>query len=111
MAQKLKKGDTIIVLAGKDKGKEGVISKVFPEINKVLVDGINMVRDNLKPSQANPNGGIVSKPMPIHQSNVALKDGTTGKPTRVGFISVDGVKYRLAKRSKERLGAVSKVSK
>ncbi len=111
MAQKIKKGDTVIVLSGKDKNKEGVVSKVFPEEKKVLVAGINMVRDNLKPSQANPNGGVVSKPMPMHQSKVALKDGVTGKPTRVGFITVDGVKYRIAKKSKERLNAVSKVQK
>ncbi len=109
MAQKIKKGDTIIVLAGKDKNKEGVVTKVMPKEQKLIVDGLNVVRDNLKPSQANPNGGVVNKSMPMHQSKVALKDPTTGKPTRVGFVTVDGVKYRLAKKSKERLNAVDKV--
>ncbi len=111
MARKIKKGDTVIVLSGKDKNKEGVVQQVFPEENKLIVSGINVVRDNIKPSQANPNGGVVNKLMPMHQSKVALKDGLTGKPTRVGFITVDGVKYRIAKKSKERLNAVSKLDK
>ncbi len=109
MAQKIKKGDKVIVLSGKDKNKEGVVIQVMPKEEKVLVEGINIAKDNIKPSQANPNGGIVNKVMPLHQSKVALKDGATGKPTRVGFITVDGVKYRVAKKSKERLAAVSKV--
>ena len=110
MAQKLKKGDRVIVLAGKDKRKEGIIEKVMPQSQKLLVTGINLVRDNLKPSQQNPNGGIVTKNMPIHQSKVALKDEKTGKPTRVGFAIIDGKKVRIAKKSNSAV-AESKVSK
>ncbi|MGV6801933.1 MAG: 50S ribosomal protein L24 [bacterium] len=100
MAAKLKKGDTVIVLTGKDKGREGEITTVMPKDNKVIVSGINMVKRHTKPSQMS-NGGIISKEAPLHISNVALKDPKSGKPTRVGF-KIDGErKVRVAKNSGE----------
>ena len=100
MAAKLKKGDRIIVLAGKDKGKKGVISKIMPGEGRALVDGINLVRRHQKQA-AGQEGGIITKPAPIQMSNLAIEDPKDGKPTRVGF-KVDGdKKVRVAKRSGE----------
>jgi large subunit ribosomal protein L24 len=82
---KIKKGDTIIVTAGKDKGKEGVIARSFPKRMEVLVDGINIVKRHKKATRRGSQGQIVAKPMPISVSNVALKDAKTGKPVRVGY--------------------------
>ena len=96
MAAKIKKGDRVVVLTGKDKGRSGSITKVFPKDSKVLVQGINMVQRHTKPSQGDPQGGIKHKEMPIHVSNVSLVD-SNGKATRVGF-RVDGdKKVRFAK--------------
>lgn len=100
MAAKLKKGDTIIVLAGKDKGREGEITRVMPKDDKVIVGGINMIKRHTKPSQMS-NGGIISKEAPLHISNVALKDPKTGAPTRVGFKMDGEKKVRFAKKSGE----------
>ena len=98
---KLKKGDKVIVTTGKDKGKTGEITTVFPKENKVIVGGLNMVKRHTKPSQESA-GGIVSKEMPIHVSNVALVDPKTGKATRVGYkVEKDGHKVRVAKKSGE----------
>ena len=98
---KLKKGDKVIVIAGKDKGKTGEITKVLVKESKVLVSGINMVKRHTKPSQENA-GGIVSKEMPIHISNVAFVDPKTSKPTRLGVkVDKDGHKVRVAKKSGE----------
>jgi len=98
---KLKKGDKVIVIAGKDKGKTGEITKVLVKESKVLVSGINMVKRHTKPSQENA-GGIVSKEMPIHISNVAFVDPKTSKPTRLGVkVDKDGRKVRVAKKSGE----------
>ena len=98
---KLKKGDKVVVIAGKDKGKTGEITKVLVKENKVLVSGINMAKRQTKPSQENA-GGIVSKEMPIHISNVAFIDPKTSKPTRLGVKSdKDGHKVRVAKKSGE----------
>ena len=100
MASKIKKGDRVIVLSGKDKGRQGSVSKVFPKDSKVLVDGVNMVQRHTKPTQADPQGGIKHKAMPLHVSNVALVDNA-GKPTRVGF-RIDGdKKVRVAKTTGE----------
>ena len=101
MKLKLKKGDKVIVTTGKDKGKTGEITTVFPKENKVIVGGINMVKRHTKPSQVSA-GGIISKEMPIHVSNVALVDPKTGKATRIGYkVEKDGHKVRVAKKSGE----------
>ena len=102
MANKIKKGDTVVVLSGKDKGKHGDVTKSLPKDGKVVVSGINIVVRHVKPSQANPQGGLERREAPLHVSKVALEDPKTGKPTRVGFrIEKDGSKVRVAKRSGE----------
>ena len=99
--QKIKKGDKVVVLAGKDKGRTGEVLKVMPKDDKAIVRGINIVRRHQKQTQAQ-EGGIISKEAPIHLSNVALADPKDGKPTRVGFqVQKDGKKVRVAKRSGE----------
>ncbi len=101
MAAKIKKGDTVVVLTGKDKGKSGEVSRVFPTENRVVVSGINLVKRHERASQTSA-GGITSKEAPIHISNVALADPKDGKATRVGFkVEKDGSKVRVAKRSGE----------
>jgi large subunit ribosomal protein L24 len=100
MAAKIKKGDRVVVLAGKDKGRPGTVTKVFPKENRVLVQGINVVQRHTKPSQGDPQGGIKNKELPIHVSNVALVD-SKGKPTRVGFREEAGKKVRFAKTTGE----------
>jgi large subunit ribosomal protein L24 len=98
---KVKKGDEVVVIAGKDKGKKGKILLVMPEDRRVVVSGINMVKRHSKPSRAGA-GGIVEKEAPLHVSNVALADPKTGKPSRVGFKTMaDGKKMRVAKKSGE----------
>jgi large subunit ribosomal protein L24 len=100
MAAKIKKGDRVVVLTGKDKGREGVVSKVFPKAERVVVGGLNIVQRHTRPSQLDPQGGIKNKEAPIHVSNVAIVD-SKGKPTRVGF-RVDGdKKVRFAKTTGE----------
>ena len=103
MAAKIRKDDRVVVLTGKrsDKGKQGRVLKVMPTENRVLVEGINIVQRHTRPSQANPQGGIVNKEAPIHVSNVALVDPKTGEPTRVGFREENGRKVRFAKKSGE----------
>lgn len=99
---KVKQGDEVIVLTGRDKGAKGSILKVFPEERKVLVQGINVVTKHQKPTQLNPQGGIQKIEKPIHVSNVALVDPKEGKATRVGYKALkDGRKVRVAKRSGE----------
>ncbi|WP_027410245.1 50S ribosomal protein L24 [Anoxybacteroides tepidamans] len=97
----VKKGDKVQVISGKDKGKQGVVLAAFPKKNRVLVEGVNIVKKHAKPSQANPQGGIISKEAPIHVSNVMPLDPKTGTPTRVGYKLVDGKKVRYAKKSGE----------
>ena len=98
---KIKKGDHVIVLAGRDKGKHGEVIEVRPKENRALVRGVNMVRRHQKQSQTQ-EGGIISKEAPIQISNLALEDPKDGKPTRVGFKHLaDGKKVRFAKRSGE----------
>lgn len=97
----VKTGDKVKVIAGKDKGKEGIILKSFPKTERVLVEGVNIVKKHQKATQANPNGGIVEVEAPIHVSNVMIVDPSTGQPTRVGHKFVDGKKVRVAKRSGE----------
>jgi large subunit ribosomal protein L24 len=98
---KLKKGDDVVVVSGRDKGKKGSILRVLREDDRVLVDGVNMVKRHTRPSQTEP-GGIVSKEAPIHISNVALADPKDGVATRVGYKFLeDGRKVRFAKQSGE----------
>jgi large subunit ribosomal protein L24 len=100
MSAKIKKGDRVVLLTGKDKGRQGVVSKVLPKDERVFVAGVNMVQRHTKASQTDPNGGIKSKEASIHVSNVALVD-SKGKPTRVGF-KIDGdKKVRIAKTTGE----------
>ena len=105
MAAKIKKGDKVVVLTGKDRGKTGEVLKVLVAEKRALVQGINLVKRHTKPSAAG-EGGIVSKESSIHVSNLALSDPKTGKPTRVGFQMLkDGKKVRVAKRSGETVNA------
>lgn len=98
----VKKEDTVIVITGKDKGKKGRVIAAFPRQNRVIVEGINMVKKHSKPSQANPQGGIIEQEAPIHVSNVMLVDPKSGEPTRVGYKVLDnGKKVRVAKKSGE----------
>ncbi len=101
MAAKLKKGDEVIVIAGKDKGKTGEIIKVLPAKNRVVVSGVNKVKRHTKPGHMGAAGGIIEKEAPIHISNVAYKTDD-GKPSRIGFtVLKDGTKARLVKKTKE----------
>ena len=101
MAAKIKKGDRVVVLTGKDKGRQGQVLQVMPKDNRVLVSGINMVKRHTKPSQGDPQGGIKNKEASLHISNVAFIDPKSGEPTRVGF-RIDGdKKVRVAKKSGE----------
>jgi large subunit ribosomal protein L24 len=94
-ALKIKKGDTVQVIAGKDKGKDGKVLAVNVKDNTVIVENVNMVSKHTKPSAANQNGGIITKEAPLHISNVMLL--VDGKTTRVGFTVADGKKVRVAK--------------
>lgn len=100
-AAKIKKGDSVVVLSGKDKGRTGTVAKVMPKDGKVVVDGINVAARHRKPTQANPQGGIDRNPAPMHISKVALADPKSGKPTRVRFETKDGKKVRVAVKSGE----------
>ncbi len=104
---KIKKGDKVIVLAGKDKGKTGEILRILREENRAVVRGVNVVKKHQRPSAAGA-GGIVEKELSIHISNIALADPKTGKATRVGYKIKDGVKVRIAKKSGETVNTVSK---
>jgi len=99
-AAKIRKGDQVIVLSGKDKGRTGTVVRVLPKDGKVLVDGINVAARHRKPSQANPQGGIDRSPAPMAISKVAIA-GKDGKPTRVRFEEKNGVKVRVAVKSGE----------
>jgi large subunit ribosomal protein L24 len=101
MAQKIKKGDTVVILAGKDKGRSGEVTKVIPKDDKVVVSGINVHARHRKPSQLNPQGGIERKEAPLHISNVAIADPKDGSPTRVRYEERDGKKVRVAAKSGE----------
>ena len=101
---KIKKGDNVVVLSGKDKGKTGTVAQVLPKDGKVVVEGINMIARHRKPNQQNPQGGIDRYEAPMHIAKVAVADPKDGKPTRVGTkILKDGRKVRFAKRSGEQI--------
>jgi large subunit ribosomal protein L24 len=98
---KIRKGDKVVVRTGRDKGKVGEVLRVFPEDNRALVQGVNVVRKHQKQTPGQ-EGGIVSKEMPIHISNIALRDPKDGKPTKVGYkVLKDGKKVRFARNSGE----------
>ncbi len=100
MSAKIKKGDRVMILAGKDKGRQGAVLKVLPKDERVVVEGLNMVQRHTRPTQTDPQGGIKRKEASLHLSNVAVVD-SKGKPTRVGF-KVDGdKKVRIAKTTGE----------
>lgn len=96
---RVKKGDTVVVIAGKDKGKKGSIIKIFPKTNRVLVEGVNVITKHQKPTAINPQGGIVNKEASIHISNVMPLDPETGKGTRVRVELKDDKKVRIAVKS------------
>jgi len=99
MAAKIKKGDKVVVMAGRDKGKAGEVRQVMPDEGRAIVAGVNLVRRHTKPS-VKGEGGILTKESSIHLSNLAIADPKSGKPTRVGFKTLDdGRKVRVAKRS------------
>ena len=101
MAAKLKKGDKVVVLSGRDKGRHGEIIEMLPKVSRAKVQGVNLVRKHRKPSAGNP-GGIETMEAAIHVSNLAIEDPKDGSPTRVGFRSLaDGRKVRFAKKSGE----------
>ena len=97
----IKTGDKVRVIAGKDKGKEGTVSKVLNAKNRVIVQGVNMIKKHQKASQTNPQGGIIDIEAPIHASNVMLIDPSNNEPTRLGVRVEDGHKVRFDKKSGE----------
>ena len=100
-AAKIRKGDTVVILSGKDKGKTGEVVRAMPKENKVVVSGVNVHARHRKASQTNPQGGIERKEAPLHVSNVAIADPKSGKATRVRFEERDGKKVRVAAKSGE----------
>jgi large subunit ribosomal protein L24 len=98
---KIKKGDKVVVLSGKDKGKTGEVTRAFPKDGKVVVSGVNIATRHKKPSQENPQGGLERTEAPMHVSKVAIADPKTGKATRVRFETRDGKKVRVAVKSGE----------
>lgn len=105
---KIKTGDEVIIITGKNKGKKGKVLKIYPKENKAIVAGVNMVKKHTKASQLN-EGGIIQKEMPIHVSNIAHVDPKSGSATKVGFKFLkDGSKVRIAKKSGEVIGKEGK---
>ena len=100
-AAKIKKGDTVVVLSGKDKGKTGEVTRSLPKDGKVVVSGVNIATRHKKPSQTNPQGGLERTEAPMHVSKVALADPKSGKATRVRFEERDGKKVRVAAKTGE----------
>jgi large subunit ribosomal protein L24 len=99
----IKKGDTVYVNAGNDKGKTGKVLTVIPAKDRVIVEGVNVISKHTKPNAAHPQGGIIKQEAGIHVSNVQLIDPVSNKPTRVGYKVVDGKKIRYAKKSGEEI--------
>lgn len=99
---KIKTGDQVIVIAGKEKDKKGKVLAVLPKQNRVVVEGINVIKRHTKPNYKYPDGGIIEREAPIHVSNVMIADPKTGEPTRIGYkFLTDGTKVRFAKKSGE----------
>ena len=100
-SQRIRKGDTVVILSGKDKGKTGEVTKSMPKDGKVVVAGVNVAIRHKKPTQAEPQGGLERREAPMHVSKVAIADPKTGKATRVRFETKDGKKVRVAVKSGE----------
>ena len=100
MKFKIKKGDKVQVIAGSNKGKEGIITQIITDKNRAVIEGVNIVKKHMKPANNNP-GGIVEMSAPIHISNLSLLDPKSGKPTRVGFQIKNDKKVRVSKKSGE----------
>lgn len=100
---KILKGDKVVVIAGKDKGKEGIVQAVYPKVNKVVVEGVNVHKKHKKPTQNNPEGSVVEMYVPIDASNVAIIDPKTKKASRVGYKVEKGKKVRISKASGSKL--------
>jgi large subunit ribosomal protein L24 len=97
----LKKGDLVAVIAGRDKGKQGKVTEIVAKDDRIVVEGVNLVSRHTKPSQKNPQGGMIQKSLPLHISNVMLVDPKTGKPTRTGKKEVNGKWVRTSKSTGE----------
>jgi large subunit ribosomal protein L24 len=107
MSARIRKGDTVIVISGKDAGKTGKISRILPEADRVVVEGVNLVKRHQRPTPRNPSGGIVEREQPIHASKVMPVDPKTGKGTRVRFKTLEnGNKIRIAVKSGEEISVV-----
>ncbi len=101
---KIIKGDRVVVIAGKDKGAEGVVARAIPEAGKVVVEGINIAKKHQAPTRADQQGGIIEKPMPMDVSNIAVVSPKDGKATKVGYkINADGSKVRICRRTGEEI--------
>lgn len=100
---KILKGDKVVVISGSDKGKEGIVQAVYPKLNKVVVEGVNVHKKHKKPTQNNPEGSIVDMYVPIDVSNVAIVDPKTKKASRVGYKEEKGKKVRISKASGSKL--------
>jgi large subunit ribosomal protein L24 len=103
MPARIRTGDRVVLLSGKDKGKSGVVLEVRPKEQRVLVEGVNIMKRHTKPRPPNEPGGVIERPAPIHMSNVSLIDPKDGRPTRVRIQEIDGVRVRVAARSGEKL--------
>ena len=103
-SMKIIKGDRVVVIAGKDKGAEGIVERAIPETGKVIVEGVNVARKHQAPTRADQQGGIIEKPMPIDVSNVAVISPKDGKATKVGYkVNDDGTKVRICRRTGEEI--------
>jgi large subunit ribosomal protein L24 len=102
MAQRIRKGDNVVVIAGRDRGKTGEVLMVLPAESRAVVRGVNLVRRHQKQTPS-LQGGIITKEMPIHLSNISLAEPSDGKPTRIGFRFVEGRKVRYAKRTGDQI--------
>jgi large subunit ribosomal protein L24 len=103
MPSRIRKGDRVIALSGKDKGKTGVVMEVRPRENRVLVEGLNIMKRHTKPRPPNEPGGVIEKPAPMHLSNVSLIDPKDHRATRVRIQEIDGARVRVSARSGEKL--------
>ena len=103
MPARIRKGDRVVLLSGKDKGKSGVVLEVRPGEQRALVEGVNIMKRHTKPRPPNEPGGVIERPAPIHLSNLALIDPKDNRPTRVRIQEIDGVRVRVAARSGEKL--------
>jgi large subunit ribosomal protein L24 len=109
MSARLRKGDLVVVISGKNKGKQGKVARVFEEHDRVIIEGVNLIKRHMRPTPKNPSGGILEKEAPLHASKVMPVDPKTGKPTRVRFKTDEkGHKVRIAVKSGDELPVQSK---